>query len=387
MACIERPLALGTGPVTAGGPRVGIVCPYSMAVWGGVQMQVLGLARALRARGMAVQVLAPCDGLPPEAWVTPLGNSVPYAENGSLAPLAPDPAAQLRLLGAVWDERFDVLHLHEPVAPGPTLTSLVVKPTPLLGTFHASGSIMPYRWINGVVRRLAARLDYRVAVSEAAAATASASLGGDYRIIPNAIDVARFTEADPWPSEGPTVMFLARHEERKGLRVLLEASQMMPADTIFWIAGSGPDTEMLKAEFDDPRIQWLGAIGNAEKERRLAGADVFCVPAVGGESFGVVLLEGMAARTPVVASDIAAFSMVAESGKSANLFENRNSAALARALNSTLEGGDEVRARTRAGIQRAQEFSMTRQASAYVSLYEALANGDVPPSGDHGGLR
>ena len=380
MACAERPLVSGAKAVNGTGPRVGIVCPYSMGVWGGVQMQVLGLARALRARGMPVQVLAPCDGLPPEPWVTPLGNSIPYAENGSLAPLAPDPAAQLRLLGAVWDERFDVLHLHEPVAPGPTLTSLVVKPTPLLGTFHASGSIMPYRWINGVVRRLAARLDYRVAVSEAAALTASASLGGDYQIVPNAIEIRRFAEAEPWPTEGPTVMFLARHEERKGLRVLLEASRLMPADTIFWIAGSGPDTEALKAEFNDSRLQWLGAISDDEKERRLAGADVFCVPAVGGESFGVVLLEGMAARTPVVASNIAAFNMVAQAGKSATLFENRNPPALADALTATLEGGEAVDTRIQAGIHRAQEYSMKVQASSYVSLYEALANGDVPPS-------
>ncbi len=155
----------------------------------------------------------------------------------------------------------------------------------------------------------------------------------------------------------------------------------MPADTIFWIAGLGPDTEALKVEFDDPRIHWLGAIGNNEKERRLAGADVFCVPAVGGESFGVVLLEGMAARTPVVASDIAAFKMVAEGGKSALLFENRDPTALAASLNTTLEGGEMVRARTQAGIRRAEDYSMKAQASSYVSLYEALANGDVPPSG------
>ncbi len=366
--------------MNSSGPRVGIICPYSMGVWGGVQMQVLGLARALRARGMPVQVLAPCDGLPPEPWVTPLGNSIPYAENGSIAPLAPDPAAQLRLLGAVWDERFDVLHLHEPVAPGPTLTSLVVKPTPLLGTFHASGSIMPYRWINGVVRRLAARLDYRVAVSSAAAETATASLGGSYQIVPNAIEVRRFAEAEPWPTDGPTVMFLARHEERKGLRVLLEASKLMPADTIFWVAGQGPDTDALQREFNDPRIQWLGAIPDSEKERRLASADVFCVPAIGGESFGVVLLEGMAARTPVVASDIDAFRTVAEDGKSACLFANQNPASLATALSETLAGGEAVRHRVAEGIRRADQFSMKVQANTYLAMYEALANGAVPSS-------
>ncbi len=354
-------------------PRVGIVCPYSMGVWGGVQSQVLGLGRALRSQGVPAQVLAPCDGLPPEPWVTPLGNSIPYAENGSLAPLAPDPAAQLRLLGAVWDERFDLLHLHEPIAPGPTLTSLVVKPTPLVGTFHASGTIGPYRWLNGVVKRLSNRLDHRVAVSSEAARTAKDSLGGEYQVIPNAIEVQRFRSAQPWPKTGPTVMFLARHEERKGLRILLEASRDLPGDVTFWIGGQGEETPKLQKQFgSDGRIHWLGAISDDEKLSRLAAADVFCVPATGGESFGVVLLEGMAARTPVVASDIEAFRAVSDEGRAARLFENRNPRALANALTEALEFGAETQARRDAGVDRATEFSMARQASAYLAIYRNL---------------
>lgn len=344
-----------------------------MGVWGGVQSQVLGLGRALRRRGIAAQVLAPCDGLPPEPWVTPLGDSIPYAENGSLAPLAPDPPAQLRLLGALWDERFDVLHLHEPLAPGATLTSLVVKPAPLIGTFHASGSIRPYRWINGVVRRLAARLDHRVAVSEAAAETARESLGGTYRIIPNAVEVGRFADADPWPTDGPTVMFLGRHEERKGLQVLLEATASLPEDVRIWVGGFGPDTEGLRQRYgSDPRIQWLGAISDEEKEARLAGADAFCVPAIGGESFGVVLLEAMAARTPVVASDIGAFRMVSREGRSATLFESGNPEALARAIRHALARGPDIERRIEAGVALADEFGVDRQADAYLALYRKV---------------
>ncbi|NNF54714.1 MAG: glycosyltransferase family 4 protein [Acidimicrobiales bacterium] len=359
-------------------PRIGIICPYSMGVWGGVQSQVLGLARSLRHQGVPIQVLAPCDGFPPEPWVTPLGNSIPYAENGSLAPLAPDPAAQLRLLGAVWDERFDLLHLHEPIAPGPTLTALVVKPTPLVGTFHASGSIGPYRWLNGVVRRLGNRLDHRVAVSPEAARTATESLGGEYQIIPNAIEVGRFAAATPRPKEGPTVMFLARHEERKGLRVLLEAAKLMPADVTFWIGGDGDETAELKTEYrTDQRLHWLGAIDDREKEARLAATDVFCVPATGGESFGVVLLEGMAARTPVVASDIPAFREVAGGGRSALLFENGSAPALAAALREALEAGPGVADRVQAGVLRAAEFSMANQARAYMEIYDGVLAGSA----------
>ena len=113
--------------------RIGIICPYSLTLPGGVQMQVLGLARALRKQGERVRVLAPCDGPPPDAGVTPLGNSLPTAANGSIAPVAPDPSAQLRVIRAMRDEDFDVIHLHEPLSPGPNHTALLTRPAPLIG--------------------------------------------------------------------------------------------------------------------------------------------------------------------------------------------------------------------------------------------------------------
>jgi phosphatidylinositol alpha-mannosyltransferase len=204
-------------------------------------------------------------------------------------------------------------------------------------------------------------------------------LGGEYQIIPNAIEIHRFADATPWPTQGPTVMFIARHEERKGLRVLLQSLVHLPSEITFWVAGHGPDTDRLRAEFADSRIQWLGPIGDGEKARRLAGADVFCVPAVGGESFGVVLLEGMAARTPVVASDIAAFRFVAQEGRCATMFENRNPSDLAASLLAALERGPVVEDRVVAGTQRVAQYSMDVQASRYAQLYTALANRGVPP--------
>nr|WP_291835662.1 glycosyltransferase [Candidatus Microthrix sp.] len=142
--------------------RIGLVCPYSLSVPGGVQGQVLGLARALRRRGHEVRVLAPCDGPPPEPGVTPLGASIPFATNGSVAPLAPDLSAQLRVMRAVWDEDFDVLHLHEPLVPGITNTALVVKPCPMVGTFHASGDFSAYSsWLRPLGSWAVRRLDVR----------------------------------------------------------------------------------------------------------------------------------------------------------------------------------------------------------------------------------
>lgn len=353
--------------------RVGMVCPYSMGVWGGVQTQVLGLARSLRGRGVDVQVLAPCDGLPPETWVTPLGNSMPYAQNGSLAPVAPDPAAQLRALGAIWDERFDVLHLHEPLAPGPTLTTLVVKPVPLVGTFHASGDIAVYRYLRPLLRRLASRLDCRVAVSSEAAGMAKRHLGGTYETLFNGIELDRFAEAEAAPTIGPTIFYLARHEPRKGLSILLEASRLLPEDVRLWIGGTGPETEQLKLDHaDNQRIEWLGDVSEGEKARRLAGADVFCVPSLGGESFGVVLLEGMAAGTPVVASDLEAYRLTSRDGIDARLFPTGRPDVLAKVLLETLDGGAGVTARVASGHERASEFSMERLAAAYLSRYQRV---------------
>lgn len=350
-----------------------MICPYSLAVWGGVQSQVLGLARSLRAKGVATQVLAPCDGPPPEPWVTPLGDSIPYAQNGSFAPLAPDPPAQLRLLGAIWDERFDALHLHEPLAPGPTLTAVMVKPVPLIGTFHASGDIAVYRWARGVVKRLASRLDVSTAVSPEAAGMARRYLDGSYEILFNGIETDRFATATAAPKDGPTVLFLGRHEPRKGLSVLLEASRRMPADVRFWIGGRGPETEALRAAYGhDERIEWLGPLSEEDKRARLRAADAFCVPSLGGESFGIVLLEGMAAGTPVVASDLPAYRVVAEDGAAASLFPTGDAEALAKALLSALDREQRIEDRVDHGRARAEVFSMSSLADAYIARYQRL---------------
>ncbi len=359
--------------------RVGIVCPYSLGVWGGVQAQVLGLARSLRSSGVEAQVLAPCDGAPPEPWVTPLGNSIPYAQNGSFAPLAPDPAAQLRVLAAIWDERFDLLHLHEPLAPGPTLTAVMVKPVPLLGTFHASGRIAAYRWARAGVRRLAARLDLRVAVSPEAAGMARRYLDGHYDVLFNGIETSEFRSDGSHrfgAAAGTNILFLGRHEPRKGLSVLLEAMSLLPPDVRLWVAGQGPETDDLRMKYGgDSRIDWLGQLNEAEKRRRLIDADVLAVPSLGGESFGVVLLEAMAAGTPVVASDLPAYRVVADNGRCAELFRTGDSDDLAKSILLTLERGPGVDDRVEAGVMRAEEFSMDRLAAAYMSRYERIIAG------------
>ncbi|MFP3899612.1 MAG: glycosyltransferase family 4 protein [Acidimicrobiia bacterium] len=354
--------------------RIGLVCPYSLTVPGGVQVQVLGLARTLRGLGQDVRVLAPSDGPPPDAGVTPLGNSVPTASNGSVAPLAPDPAAQLRTIRALRDEAFDVIHLHEPMAPGPTMTALLFHNAPVLGTFHRSGDSMAYTLLRPMVRWMARHLDLRCAVSEAALVTAREAMGGEYELLFNGIEIDRFAKASPHPSDGPTVLFIGRHEERKGLSVLLEALDGLPPDVRLWVGGAGPQTEELRARYGgDGRIHWLGRLSEAEVAARMRGADVFCAPSLGGESFGVVLLEAMSAGAVVVASALDGYRNVATDDVDALLTPPGDSAALAASIHRVLEDGS-LRARlVAAAEQRAQEFSMVRLAEEYIERYERLA--------------
>ncbi len=239
--------------------RVGLVCPYSLSLPGGVQAQVLGLARVLRRLGHEARVLAPCDGPPPELFVTPLGNSMPTAANGSMAPLAPDFPASLRTIRALRDEEFDIVHVHEPLAPGPALTALLMHSAPTVATFHAAGDSGSYKWLNVALSRFADRIDIRCAVSEDARDLAQRYLGGRYEVVYNGVEVDRWRLAAPLKPDGPTMFFCGRHEPRKGLDVLLAAMATLPPSTRCWVAGSGPDTARLKARYaGDPRIEWLG---------------------------------------------------------------------------------------------------------------------------------
>jgi phosphatidylinositol alpha-mannosyltransferase len=357
-----------------GGVRVGVVCPYSLTIPGGVQGQVLGLARSLRALGHEVRVLGPCDGPPPDAGVTPLGRSVPTAANGSVAPLAPDPSAQLRTIRALRDEGFEVVHLHEPIAPGPCMTATLFADAPTVGTFHAAGESAGYRAMGWALRRLARRLDHRVAVSPEALALAQKALGGEYELLFNGVEVDRFADGPVQPTDLPTIFFLGRHEPRKGLEVLLTALADLPRDLRVWVGGDGPQSEELRQRFShDPRIEWLGRISDDEREARMRGCTVYCSPSVRGESFGMVLLEAMASRCALVASDLGGHRNVATDGVDALLTPVGDAAALAKALRRVLDDDDGLRAELVAGgRRRAEQLSMEHLAERYVAIYQQV---------------
>ena len=354
--------------------RIGLVCPYSLTHPGGVQGQVLAQARALRSLGHSVRVLAPCDGPPPDGGVAPLGNSVPLAGNGSVAQLAPDPACVFRTLGVLRDEDFDILHLHEPFAPGPSLTSAALYRRPMIATFHRSGLSVAYAVFRPVLVRFARSLAVRVAVSEDARRTAADAFGGHYEVFANGIEVERFAKAVPWPTTGPTVAFVGRHEPRKGLGVLVEAMAEVGPEVRLLIAGEGSETaELRRRTAGDPRVEWLGRLDDTQVASLVRGADVLCAPSLHGESFGVVLLEGMAASTPVVASDLPGYRNVADPGVHALLVPPADPTALAAAIRRVLDEPSVAASLVSAGEARAAELSMDRLAERYLEVYEAVA--------------
>ncbi|MEY2711092.1 MAG: phosphatidylinositol alpha-mannosyltransferase [Actinomycetota bacterium] len=357
-----------------------MVCPYSLTIPGGVQQQVLGLARAMRAKGHEVRVLGPCDGPPPESFVTPLGNSLPTAVNGSVAPLAPDVPAALRTIRALNDEAFDVLHVHEPLVPGPSLSAVLMKLAPIVATFHSAGESAAYRVFNRQLTRIASRIDIRVAVSKDAVDLARRYIAGDYEILFNGIELGAY--AGPAPARENAVFFVGRHEPRKGLGVLLGALTHLPADVSLWVASDGPETAELRKRFgSDKRVEWLGRISEAEKIDRMKRARAFCAPSLRGESFGVVLLEAMAAGTPVVASDIDGYTNVATDGVDALLVEPGDERALADAIARVMVDPRLSARLVATGADGAAQYSMDALADRYVDLYErALRMEEADPT-------
>lgn len=358
-----------------------MVSPYSLSVPGGAQGQVKALSAALCRLGVSVDVLAPAvprtlPALLGGARFVPLGRSLEVAVNGSRAPVAPFPSAVARTLRRLSTSDYDIVHLHEPFVPGPTLAALARGPRPIVGTFHRAGADTAYRALAAVLGRLAGRLDASVAVSDEALATMRSVLGrhvGDVEVLWNGVDVRRLANAPPASSDVPVVLFVGRHEPRKGLAVLLQALDMLDDELAVWVCGAGPETASLRSAHRDPRIEWLGRIDDDDLASRLAGATVLAAPALGGESFGLVVAEAMAAGTPVVASDIPGYrAALAGAGL---LVPPGDAGALAEALRLLL--GDERRRRelSEASAVRARELSIDRLAERYLSIYEAVAGG------------
>jgi phosphatidylinositol alpha-mannosyltransferase len=364
--------------------RIALVCPYSCTVPGGVQTQVLGLARALGSGGDDVAVVGLADGsrmagrldaagLQGASFVK-VGGSLSISVNGSRAPVSPLPTTMVRTLSALRRFRPEVVHVHEPFVPGPSLAAVSVGPRPVVATFHRSGDDLVYRAFGRLAGGWARRIDAAFAVSTQACETARRcipQLAGRLSVIENGVEATGAGEIEPWPTLAPTIAFVGRHEHRKGLEVLLEAFSLVPAPARLWVMGAGPETARLRSRFgSEERIEWVGAPDDGERRRRLAGADIFVAPSLGGESFGVVLLEAMAAGTAVVASDIAGYRLAAAGA--ARLVPPGDPAALAAALVDLLGVEQDRQALVELGLRRAAECDMAVVAARYREVYSGL---------------
>jgi phosphatidylinositol alpha-mannosyltransferase len=292
--------------------------------------------------------------------------------------VAPWPTAAARAERFVRHGGFDVAHVHEPLAPMAAYGLVLTDPLPLVGTYHRAGVS---RWVgplHALTQLVGRRLQVRVAVSEAARETGRREGGGAFELLFNGVEMDRFESAPPaLDAQGrPTVLFLGRHEPRKGLPVLLDAFAGVEQPAVLWVAGDGPGVEVQRRrQLASDRVQWLGRLSDDEVASRLAGADVLCAPSLHGESFGMVVLEGMAAGCAVVASDIEGYRAAA--GGHATLVPPGDAAALARALDGVLAGvgsAASVQARKEA-TEYARAWSMDTLAERYLDLYGRAIEG------------
>jgi phosphatidylinositol alpha-mannosyltransferase len=363
--------------------RIGIVCPYAWDIPGGVSAHVSDLATALIRMGHSVSVLAPAesdDSLPDFVVSTGKPKAVRY--NGSVARLSFGPVTARKVSKWIAEGHFDVLHVHEPLAPSLSVLACWAAKGPIVATWHSSmdRSRMLIS-LNRLALTAMEKITARIAVSEAARTTLVEHVGGDAVIIPNGVDTTEFINAEAmpgWPGVGRAIVFLGRVDEpRKGFHVLAGAApkiiEQFP-DIRFLIAGPGDGTAALEAlpAGVASHFTMLGMIDRKDKPSVLASGDIYVAPNTGGESFGIVLLEAMATGTPVVASDLEAFSRVLDGNRAGHQFTNEDSDSLASVICETLNDTDGLQRLRASGLERAKEFDWATVAKRIETVYESV---------------
>ncbi|WP_134099446.1 glycosyltransferase family 4 protein [Kribbella pratensis] len=363
--------------------RIGVVCPYSLGTPGGVQNHVRDLADALLALGHEISVLAPVDDfdkVPP--YVVSSGRAVGVPYNGSVARVTFGPRTAARVKGWLADGDFDVVHVHEPTTPSASIIALWSADGPFVATFHTwQVRSRAMSVASSLLRPALEKIDARIAVSENARSMMVQHIGGEAVVIPNGLYTARFkgSPRPEWMGQDGTISFLGRLDEpRKGLGVLLDAVPLLLAERPHLrvlVAGSGQADEARRSL--PPRyrenVLFLGAIDDEARADMLAGSDLYVAPHLGGESFGIVLLEAMAAGAPVVASDLPAFHQVLDGGRLGELFEPGNSAELAARVLRLLRRPDDRERLRSAGLVAVPQYDWSVLLPELLSVYELVA--------------
>ena len=355
--------------------KVLIVSPYSWSTPGGVGAHVGHLSRALRSRGHEVRIVAPAEG-DVEPGVVSVGRSVPIPYNGSIARLAFGPRVALRIRVALRRARPDVVHVHEPFAPSVGMLTLLNTRLPVVATFHAAiGRSRAYRVASPALKPLYRRLAARIAVSDEARRTIEKVFGADgITVIPNGVEWTRFASLPP--PNGSLILFLGRMEKRKGAAVMVQAfiqlAEKRP-DAELLLVGEGPERAAVERAVPDElreRVLFAGRVDPLELPEVFGRAAVVCAPSLGGESFGIVLLEGMSAGRPVIASSIPGYAAVLRDGLDGLLVPPGDAGALAGALDRVLGDPETAEAMGKAGREQARRYDWPHVAAAIEKVYE-----------------
>jgi phosphatidylinositol alpha-mannosyltransferase len=369
------------GKPVRGPLKVGIVSPYGYPHPGGVNEHVRHTYEAMRRLGHDVWIITSKYGKQrtTEGHVIRVGTGYAFPANGSMGRVTLSWRFKEQARALLARERFDVLHFHEPLVPFLSPTVLDQSDTVNVATFHAFGGFSPSYWVGKrFAGQLAAKLHGRIAVSGAARHFISRYFPGEYTIIPNGVDLDRFADAEPFEElrDGTiNILFVGRFEERKGLIHLLKAYHRLrkrKVDARLLVIGTGPKAREYR-RFVGLRqirdVEFLGRVSDDHKARYFASADIFCAPATGQESFGIVLLEAMAAGVPIVASDIHGYKRVVQRGVQGLLVEPRNPRALAAALYALANDEEQRHRMGEAGRALAPEYSWDRVTERIVDFY------------------
>jgi phosphatidylinositol alpha-mannosyltransferase len=354
--------------------KILIASPYDWATPGGANVHIAGLARAMRARGHEVRIIAPSDS-DAEPGVLTVGRTIGIPFNGSVARLTMGPRVAARVRIALRRAAPDILHVHEPFSPSVSLLALQAAKVPVVATFHAAIDSRLYRTAGRLMRRWWRKIDASIAVSPAAQASVESVFGPGPIIIPNGVELAPFAQLGAPDPAAKTVLYLGRLERRKGPHILVAAApeilRSVPGSRIV-LAGDGPLRRELEAavpaEFAD-RVSFTGRFADVERADVLARATVVALPALGRESFGITLVEALAAARPVVASTIPGFAAVARDGLDALLVPAGDPAALARALVGVLRDPAQIERLSIAARARAAIFDWTEIAGRIEQVY------------------
>ncbi|WP_075726402.1 glycosyltransferase family 4 protein [Corynebacterium aquilae] len=355
--------------------RIGMVCPYSFDEPGGVQAHILDLARYYLAHGHDVKVLGPCsEATPIDDFVIKGGPSIPIPYNGSIARLSFGPQVRHRIKSFVTESHFDVVHVHEPNSPSYSMATLALCEGPIVATYHASSSkSVLLKVAQPALKPLLEKVHGGIAVSEMARRWQVEQLGTDPVLIPNGVDTKAFNRADTGNQRGKTLVFLGRiDEKRKGLSVLLPAFEI--------VRRNHPDATLTVIGAGSPRaidgVHFVGKVSDEEKARILGSSAIYIAPNLGGESFGIVLIEAMAAGCAVVASDLEAFVDVADGHSphpAAKLFRTGDHLELARALIELIEDSTARTALADTGRRRAKRYDWSHVAEEIFEVYDTVA--------------